>query len=89
MPSIPIAIQPIPADKPLENKGISPSQNKVFEALRLWLSADEYRGWLRGNALKYQLYYKEQGGLQDLQKAQWFLNELMSFETEQKNKKGE
>lgn len=52
-------------------------------ALRDWLTPEEYRGWLRGNALKYQVRYRDKNGIEDLKKAQWFVDELTRFEKEQ------
>lgn len=52
-------------------------------ALKAWLSPDEFRGFLRGNAIKYQVRYRDKHGVQDLEKAQWFLKALADFEQEQ------
>ena len=51
-----------------------------IEALKSWLSPDEFRGFLRGSALKYQVRYRDKHGIEDLKKAQWFLNALIEFE---------
>ncbi len=55
-------------------------QIEPIEALRDWLTPEEFRGFLRGSAIKYQIRYRDKNGVEDLQKAQWFLNELTSFE---------
>ena len=34
-------------------------------------------GYLRGNILKYMLRYEYKHGIQDLKKAQWYLNRLI------------
>ena len=34
-------------------------------------------GYLRGNILKYMLRYEYKGGIDDLKKAQWYLNRLI------------
>ena len=34
-------------------------------------------GYLQGNVIKYIWRYNYKGGLQDLQKAQWYLNKLI------------
>jgi len=34
-------------------------------------------GYLQGNILKYVWRYDYKGGLEDLQKAQWYLNKLI------------
>lgn len=51
-------------------------------ALKDWLSTEEFRGYLRGCALKYQVRYRDKGGVEDLRKAQWFLKEPELFERE-------
>ncbi|MGP4950716.1 DUF3310 domain-containing protein [Psychrobacter sp. T6-1] len=49
-------------------------------AMRDWLNEDEFRGFLRSSALYYQIRYRDKNGIEDLKKAQWFLNELVGFE---------
>ena len=42
------------------------------------MTDDEYHGYLKGNVLKYVSRYKFKGEpLQDLEKAQWYLNRLI------------
>lgn len=57
-------------------------QIEPIAALKDWLTAEEFRGYLRGCALKYQVRYRDKGGIEDLKKAQWFLRELEQFERE-------
>ncbi|MBQ5695934.1 MAG: DUF3310 domain-containing protein, partial [Clostridium sp.] len=38
---------------------------------------DEFTGFLRGNIIKYVWRYKDKNGLEDLKKAQWYLNKLI------------
>lgn len=38
---------------------------------------DEFPAYLVGNILKYVMRYKHKNGLQDLQKAQWYLDRLI------------
>jgi hypothetical protein len=54
---------------------------KVLEA---WLPEEQYKGFLRGNTLKYlcRLGKKDQS-IQELKKAAWYLNKLI--EKEEKN----
>lgn len=56
-------------------------QIKPIAALQDWLSEEEYRGYLRGNAIKYQIRYRDKGGAEDLKKAQWYLDELLKLES--------
>ena len=39
-------------------------------------SDEEFTGYLRGNVQKYLHRYKSKGGVQDLKKAQWYMNRL-------------
>ena len=41
------------------------------------LSPEEYRGYLRGNIAKYMHRFVQKNGVQDLQKAQVYLNWLI------------
>ena len=42
------------------------------------MTGDEFHGYLKGNILKYVSRYKFKGEpLQDLEKAQWYLNRLI------------
>lgn len=60
------------------------TQGKVecIEALRSALSDSEYRGFLKGNILKYIWREQHKNGIQDLKKAQWYLSELINHEQE-------
>jgi hypothetical protein len=51
---------------------------QCIEALESAMSAEQFEGFLRGNALKYLWRYPQKGGLQDLQKAQWYLARLIA-----------
>ena len=62
-------------------------QIKPIAALQAWLSEEEYRGYLRGNAIKYQIRYRDKGGSEDLRKAQWYLAELLKLESGSDEKK--
>ena len=41
------------------------------------LSRDEYRGFLKGNAMKYLWRYRLKNGVEDLRKAHWYLDRLI------------
>ena len=58
-------------------KKLSP---QPIDLLKSWLSHDEYAGFLRGNVIKYLARYKEKGGVQDLEKAQQYLEWLIDLE---------
>jgi hypothetical protein len=56
------------------------NQGKVecIEALEAALTTEEFRGFCKGNALKYLWREKGKGGQQDLEKAKWYLERLKS-----------
>ena len=44
------------------------------------LTADQVRGFYTGNVIKYLTRYQQKNGLEDLEKAQTYLNRLITFE---------
>jgi hypothetical protein len=63
---------------------IQPGSNmdsiECFNAMISCLDIDEIRGYLRGNVFKYQWRYKVKNGIEDLEKALWYLNKLILLE---------
>ena len=53
---------------------------ECIDAMAAMLSHDEFRGFLRGNIFKYMWRYKDKNGLEDLRKANWYLDRLIKFE---------
>jgi hypothetical protein len=41
------------------------------------VTGDGFEAYLQGNILKYMCRYKYKNGLEDLEKAQWYLNRLI------------
>ena len=53
-------------------------KKETIEVIRDCMTEDEYHGYLKGNVLKYVARYKFKGEpLEDLEKAQWYLNRLI------------
>lgn len=50
------------------------SSIECIDAIRAALTPEEFRGFCKGNALKYVWREKNKGGDQDLSKAAWYLN---------------
>ena len=48
-----------------------------IEAIEASMSEEAFRGFLKGNVQKYVWRYKEKNGLEDLKKAQWYLDRLV------------
>lgn len=43
------------------------------------LDYNEFTGYLTGNIIKYISRYKHKNGIEDLQKAEWYLNYLINY----------
>ena len=53
-------------------------RKETIDVIQDGMTDDEYHGYLKGNVLKYVSRYKFKGEpLEDLQKAQWYLNRLI------------
>ncbi len=53
-------------------------RKETIDVISDCMTDDEYHGYLKGNILKYVSRYKFKGEpLEDLQKAQWYLNRLI------------
>jgi hypothetical protein len=44
---------------------------EVIEVMQDQMRPMEYKGFLKGNILKYVLRYQDKGGVKDLHKAEW------------------
>ncbi len=65
-----------PVNKPDHyNKGAV----EAIEAIKASMHPQEYKGYLKGNCMKYLWRYERKGKqLQDLHKAKWYLNRLIT-----------
>jgi len=53
-------------------------KKETIEVIQDCMTDDEYHGYLKGNVLKYVSRYKFKGEpLEDLEKAEWYLNRLI------------
>ena len=64
-----------PIHKP---KHYNQGQVQAIHAIKSSMSASAFYGYLKGNVQKYLWRYELKEGLQDLAKAQWYLNRLVS-----------
>jgi hypothetical protein len=48
-----------------------------WDAMEAWMSPEEFKGFLRGNVIKYVARCNEKGGRQDLEKAAHYLEKLL------------
>lgn len=44
------------------------------------LGKEQFKGFLRGNAIKYLIRYKQKGGIEDLKKAMNYLDRMVDLE---------
>ena len=51
---------------------------ECIEAIESSMSRDEFQGYLKGNIEKYVWRYRYKNGLEDLRKARWYLDRLIS-----------
>ena len=49
---------------------------ECIECINASMTYEEFKGYLRGNSFKYLWRYNRKNGLEDLQKAQWYLERL-------------
>jgi len=57
---------------------------ECIEAIEAQLTAEEYRGYLKGNCAKYIWRERHKGAVESLKKAQWYIDRLIAF-TESQN----
>jgi len=50
---------------------------ECIDAIEAQLSAEEFRGYLKGNIIKYIWREKHKGKIESLKKALWYLNKLI------------
>lgn len=51
---------------------------ECIDAIKAALGEEQYEGYLRGACIKYLWRYEEKNGLEDVKKAKWYLNKLIS-----------
>ncbi len=56
-----------------------------WAAMEAWMTPDEFRGFLKGNAIKYLAREHSKGGLQDLKKAMHYMKKLIETYKENEN----
>lgn len=69
---------PVNSPSHYNSKGV-----EAIDAIEASMSDEEFQGYCKGNAMKYMWRYKYKGKpVEDLKKAQWYLNKLIaSLET--------
>lgn len=52
---------------------------ECIEAIEAQLTAEEYRGYLKGNCVKYLWRERHKGGVESLKKARWYMDRLIQY----------
>lgn len=61
------------------------TQYECVKVLKAWMSEEEYRGWLKGSAIKYLCRLgKKDDAVQELNKSAWYINKLIESYVEGK-----
>lgn len=50
-----------------------------WDAMEAWMSPEQFRGFLRGNVIKYVARCDDKGGVEDLKKARHYLDKLLEM----------
>ena len=50
---------------------------ECIQAIEASMSKDQFCGYLKGNIQKYVWRYEDKNKIEDLKKAQWYLNKLI------------
>ena len=50
---------------------------ECIDAIESTMTKEAYRGYLKGNIIKYVWRYDRKNGVEDLEKAQWYLKKLI------------
>ena len=61
---------------------------ECIDAIRASMTAEAFKGYLKGTNMKYMWRYESKqvtNPLEDLKKAQWFLDELKKFVSRERN----
>jgi len=56
---------------------------ECIEAIEAALTSEEFRGYCKGNCIKYIWREKHKGGTESLKKAQWYLDRLIQLDEAQ------
>ena len=50
---------------------------ECIEAIEASMTEEAFKGFLKGNCIKYLYRYEDKNGIEDLKKAQWYLSRLI------------
>lgn len=58
---------------------------EAIDIIQEILTPEQFIGFLRGNIFKYDIRYKQKGGVEDLKKSAWYKEKLIEIESGNKN----
>ena len=67
-----------PVEKPLH---YAAGSVECIDAIEAQMTPEEFRGYLKGNVVKYLWRERKKGGKESLKKAKWYLNKLIDLES--------
>lgn len=53
------------------------SEIECIDAIKASMTKEQFKGYLKGNVQKYIWRYEKKNGVEDLKKAQWYLDRLI------------
>ena len=59
---------------------------ECIEAIEAALTPDEFRGYCKGNMIKYTWREQYKNGDEDLKKSSWYMNRLLTYKERMANK---
>ena len=76
----------------MKNDNINPSHYKngkieVIDIMKDQLSKEEFKGFCKGLVIKYLCRADHKNGIEDYEKAQWYLNYLVNYLKEKEKEK--
>ena len=76
-PSRELVNQCLDSDNVNSPKHYASGSIECIDAIEASMSKDSFNGFLKGNVQKYLWRYEQKGGVESLEKAQWYLNRLI------------
>lgn len=52
---------------------------ECIDAIEASMTVEQFKGFLKGNIEKYLWRYENKGGVEDLEKARWYLERLIQY----------
>jgi hypothetical protein len=59
---------------------------EAIDSIKAAMSYEAFKGYCQGNALKYIIRYDRKNGVEDLRKAEWYINRLIKHLENGKNR---